>query len=285
MCCQKLKEELIQVKSEFKELEKGITERLKDAIDQGDTQKALELCEQLPRDFHNMYMLLHQAIGLFYLPYVQKLFEDNQGKLAEKIKKAVKDKDYGLARELLDEKRNQYLAIHETYVEILAMLFGMIDDAFGDEALEGAHRYWGQQIPKWYEKRVSISAEEQVRYCAFMFNEHLSEKITIDEDEEKYIVTLDGCGSGGRLVRKGLYQESPRALKKISQAQVMTGGNADYPIYCTHCHILFGAFPMDNYDNPLWVVDALNKPEESCRILIYKDRSKVPEEYRQRWRH
>jgi hypothetical protein len=275
----------MQAKSKFEQLEKGITERIKDAIAQGEAQKALELCEQLPKDFHNMYMLVHQAIRLFYLPYVQKLFEDNQGKLAEKVKNAVRDKDYGLARELLDEKRNQYLIIHETYIEILAMLFGMMDDAFGDEALEGAHRYWAEQIRKWYEKRERMSAEELVRYCAFMFSEHLSEKITIDEDEEKYTVTLDSCGSGGRLLRKGLYQESPRALKKISRAQAMTGGNEDYPVYCTHCQILFGAFPMENYGNPLWVVDAPKKPEEPCRILIYKDRSKIPEEYRRRWRH
>lgn len=273
----------MSVESELKELEKGITERLKDAIGKGDTQKALELCEQLPGDFHNMYMMLHQAISLFYLPYVRKLFEGSQGKLAQKIKKAVEDKHYEVAKELLDRKRTQYLTIHETYVEILAMLFGMIDDAFGDEAVEDAHRYWGEQIKKWYEKRESMSAEEQVRYCAFMFNEHLSEKITIDEDEEKYIVTLDGCGSGGRLLRKGLYRESPRALKKISRAQVMTGGNAHYPIYCTHCQILFGALPMDKYGNPLWVIDAPKKPEDPCTILIYKDRSKIPEEYRRRW--
>jgi len=275
----------MEVKREVKELEKGVTERLKDAIDQGDTQKALELCEQLPRDFNNMYMLVHQAIALFYLPYVQKLFMDSQGELAEKIKKAVEDKNDGLAKELLDEKCNQYLTIHEPYVEILAMLFGMVSDAFGDEALEGAHTYWGEQIKGWYDKREAMSAEEQVKYCAFMFNEHLSEKITIEEDEEKYTVLLDGCGSGGRLLRKGYYKESPRALKKISQAQVITGGNTDYPVYCTHCQILFGAFPMDNYGNPLWIVEAPKKPEDPCRILIYKDRSKISEEYRRKWRH
>ena len=275
----------MEVKRELQELEKGVTKRLKDAIDQGDTQKALELCEQLPRDFNNMYMLVHQAIALFYLPYVQKLFMDSQGELAEKIKKAVEDKNDGLARELLDKKRDQYLTIHETYVEILAMLFGMVSDAFGDEALESAHTYWAEQIKGWYDKRESMSAEEQVKYCTFMFNEHLSEKITIEEDEEKYTVLLDGCGSGGRLLRKGYYKESSRALKKISQAQVITGGNTDYPVYCTHCQILFGAFPMDNYGNPLWIVEAPKKPEDPCRILIYKDRSKISEEYRRKWRH
>lgn len=273
------------IKSELKNLEKGVSERLKDAIDQDETQQALELCKQLPRDFHNMYMMVHQAISLFYLPYVRKLFEDSQGKLAQKIKKAVEDKYYEVAKELLDKKRTQYLTIHETYIEILAMLFGMVNDAFGDEALEGAHRYWGEHIKEWYEKRETMSAEEQVRYCAFMFNEHLSEKIAIEEDKEKYIVTLDGCGSGGRLLRKGFYKESPRALKKVSRVQVMTGGNADYPVYCTHCQILFGAFPMDNYGNPLWVINAPKKPEDPCQILIYKDRSKIPEEYRRRWRH
>ncbi|MFH1775176.1 MAG: hypothetical protein ABH839_00755 [Chloroflexota bacterium] len=273
------------MKSELKEQEKGITDRLKDAINRGDTELAQELAEQLPRDFHNMYMLLHQAIGSFYLPYIQQQLEAGQGKLAGNIRQAIESKDFERAKRLLDEKGKQYLAIHDAYVEILARLFGAIDDAFGDRALEGAHRYWAERIKKWYDKREAMSAEEQVIYCAFMFNEHLSEQVTIEEDAEKYTVTLDGCGSGGRLLRKGFYDRSPGSLNKISRPQAMTAGSKDFPIYCTHCQVLFGAFPLDNYGNPLWIIRTPQRPEEPCRILIYKDREKIPQEYRRALQH
>lgn len=270
--------------NDLKELEKGITERLLTLIDKGEREKALELCRQLPKDFRNMYTMLQQSINLFYLPYVQRLFEGSQAALAERITKAVEDKDDDEARRLLEQKRQQWRAIHDTYIEILARLFGMIGQAFGDEALENAHRDLAEQIRAWYDKRESMSAGEQVRHCAYVYNEHLSEKIKIEEDEEKYTVTLDGCGGGGRLLRRGLYDKPSGALRKVSRPQVMTAGRAGYPVYCTHCQVLFGAFPMENYGNPLWVIDAPRKPEDPCRILIYKDRDKIPEKYRKRWR-
>jgi hypothetical protein len=66
------------------------------------------------------------------------------------------------------------------------------------------------------------------RKCLNMSNE---KRIFTDE---KFILTMNPCGSGGRLLKMGVYQE-PLNFSRLKKAGPHTWGKENLPIYCSHC--------------------------------------------------
>ena len=103
----------------------------------------------------------------------------------------------------------------------------------------------------------------------------------IEEDEEKVVIQMRPCGSGGRLVLEGKY-EGPNAFLTVEKPQRMTYNRANFPVYCAH------EPPMEMVDiekngAPFVVVEpAAVLGKEHCSFIIYKDPAKVPAKFRAR---
>ncbi len=120
-----------------------------------------------------------------------------------------------------------------------------------------------------------------IECIADLWRQHYG-KWTIEEDDEKFIVTHNPCGSGGRLVNMGAY-EGPYAYAKIKNSSTYTWGETDVPIYCTHCSIANEIIPLmiSGEGSQIWVHETpcAKKQGDKCVHYIYKDPKKIPDKF------
>jgi hypothetical protein len=105
---------------------------------------------------------------------------------------------------------------------------------------------------------------------------------TISEDQEKVTFTMNPCGSGQRLVRKGLYESA--GYGRTREAHDWSYGREGFPLYCTHCSFMNESMPIQWSGFPLYPSDP---PEDfstdPCTWYWYKDPADIPERHWERY--
>jgi hypothetical protein len=102
--------------------------------------------------------------------------------------------------------------------------------------------------------------------------------ITVAEEEDKYVIYLDPCGSGGRMRREGR-DKPPYNYGKTKKAYPWSWGKAGVPYYCVHCCIWSEIIPTEQQGYPHRVTAYSDDPNEPCAFYIYKRPELIPEEY------
>jgi hypothetical protein len=116
------------------------------------------------------------------------------------------------------------------------------------------------------------------------------------ETEDRYILRFDPCGSGGRTIRGDWIEGTPARMEPpynwtVSQEEHTWNHNTKGVChYCTHCIRLMEELPMDRFGYPVRVVDPPVYPDtnrdpavrQKCQWQMFKDPTKVPEEYYER---
>lgn len=263
-------------KEELKELGMRLNDRLREAVERGEYEEALKICDTLPKDFVFILKGLRLVIQDL-LPIAENIFRREQAAVSEKIVEALKSKDGPAVRKLLDEKEAQFLPIHDFFVETLATIFNWAYTTCGDEALFEVLEGSAESQKAGFDAWEQMSTEDFARATAFLANSHMG-NITVEEDEEKFTFINDPCGSGGRMMRKGWFDEGGK-FARVKGAQPQTFGKEGLPVYCAHCAVWNGIMTTRWYGSIQWAIEPPDKPEEPCRMHIYKDRDKIPEKF------
>ena len=196
----------------------------------------------------------------------------------EKAKEAMDSGDLEKAKEFCDIMYKEHLWIHDGYRNWIAALITYIGRKFGDETLEDALRetcaFWQKPL---YEKTHEGDLKRQIQLMARMWHSHAF-PFSLDEDDEKFILTNMPCGSGGRLINDGFYDE-PHDFMKIEKAQPLTYGRENFPGYCAHCAVAEEMLPIEWGGYPTAVTLPPEKPGDPCVHYIYKDPDNIPEKY------
>ena len=153
--------------------------------------------------------------------------------------------------------------------------------AFVDDTLTHLASLGEEEIPKLLRKRYSNrikkwlsatpGAVETVQRFAEGQRGHHS-NFTIVEEPDRYVISYDPCGSGGRLRRS-------RSVATTKKAYPWSWGKSGVPYYCTHCCVAFEIIPTELRGYPLGIHLIAEKPEDPCVQLIYKKPELIPEEY------
>jgi len=196
--------------------------------------------------------------------------------LNQAIEAGDKEKTKALAKQMYDE----CLQMHDMYVDWSAGFMDWIYKNCGDEALLEAEKrvftdFMGlDQLPDMRE----IDFQLRVLGTVNWLKGH-QQPLKIEEDDEKISVTMVPCGSGERLYQKGRFGQ-PCNLSLIKKAQPMTGGKADYPVYCTHEPVL-ELLAIEKLGYPVTVCypsENIAREEGGCTLCMYKDIKDTPEE-------
>jgi|BEDMetMinimDraft_2_1075160.scaffolds.fasta_scaffold01826_2 hypothetical protein len=111
------------------------------------------------------------------------------------------------------------------------------------------------------------------------------------ELEDRYILRFNPCGSGGRTVRGDTIEGTPPRMEPPYNWTVSeephSWNHFEKGIchYCTHCIRLMEEYPIDRFGYPLRVVDPPKYPDkdpsnpQKCQWTMFKDPTKVPEEF------
>jgi hypothetical protein len=106
--------------------------------------------------------------------------------------------------------------------------------------------------------------------CEFQ-RSHFGE-FTVVEEPDRYVITMDPCGSGGRLRRT-------KDVGVTKKAHPWTWSKSGVPYYCVHCCIMWEILAIELQGYPIKIHIPSDRSEGPCLRLICKRPELTPEEY------
>ena len=184
------------------------------------------------------------------------------------------------AKELVEQMYDQFAHLHDGYMVWVTGLLTWIYDRHGAQGVEDAEREAHAKEAKLvFKPPESTDFKYIVEMMANGLQGHVHQHMTLEEDDEKVVMTNTPCGSGGRLIQMGGY-EPDVGLGRITEPANLTFNTPDFPLYCVHCP-LFNINAIDDNGDFLFI----NTPPgdgSQCRFIFYKDKKDIPEEYYKR---
>lgn len=180
------------------------------------------------------------------------------------------------AKVLAQRMYREFNFLHDGFMVWVTGLLTYIYNNYGIDAVEEAERQ-AHSI----EAKIALKPSEKTDVRSRM--EHILagmrghlQAISVEEDEEKFTITMKPCGSGERIIQKGGYESG---LARVKEPHCITWGMKDFPIYCAHCP-LGGMLDIERAGD-FNFVQIVSDPvaRESCHFVFYKDPARIPEEY------
>jgi hypothetical protein len=203
---------------------------------------------------------------------------------------AIEAGDLERAKRLCAEMKREWLMLHDLMAESVLSLISFVQDRLGDDGVaEAWTRATEQGWRRHHDAIDSLPRRELVPLLAATWRAHSASGVgehpgafTVTEDEEKVTFTMNPCGSGQRLVRRGLYESE--GYGRTREAHDWSYGRKDFPLYCTHCSFMNESLPIQWSGYPLYPSDP---PEDfhtdPCTWYWYKDPQAIPERHWRRY--
>lgn len=201
----------------------------------------------------------------------------------DRLTEAIEAGETQKAKQIAQRMYNEFLGMHDLYRDWTTATLSAVGRRFGDAALEqimteGVKAWWTPNLEKM--AQGSPTLQQRIKMFVAGLRGHL-QPMHIEEDDEKVVIQMRPCGSGGRLVLEGKY-EGPNAFLSIEKPQRMTYNRANFPVYCAH-EPSMELVDIEKNGSPFVVVEpAAVLGKEHCSFIIYKDKSKVPAKYYER---
>lgn len=110
----------------------------------------------------------------------------------------------------------------------------------------------------------------------FSGDESRGGSVEIVEDDEKYKLIFNACGSGGAMRRRLANTDKLKPLPQASEA-TWYESNA-VPAYCAHC-AFNEVTSIEKFGYPILVTEFNEDPYHPCGWTIYKEARFIPDEY------
>jgi hypothetical protein len=186
------------------------------------------------------------------------------------VSRAIKAGKVNEALEFLEYTRVVSQATNDSFVSGNDKNYTYIANNYGEEEVLKILKPRYHAMMKEFLSTIHGTEEILQRCTEFQRGHHAN--FTVKEEPDKYVVTYDPCGSGGRLRRT-------RSVGVTKQAYPWSWGKGGVPYYCTHCCMHFEIIPIELQGYPVRVNLIADKPEDPCVHLFYKKPELIPEEY------
>jgi hypothetical protein len=112
--------------------------------------------------------------------------------------------------------------------------------------------------------------EVRIRTWAAMLHGNFA-RISVTEDDERFVITQNPCGSCGRQLECGAFP-GPLDHATVTEAHPISFDRGNVPIYRTHVAVMHFLMPAERIGVP-WPVVACPRGTVPgpCRITLYKD--------------
>ncbi len=169
-------------------------------------------------------------------------------------------------------------AQHNSVASFLGMTLNRLA-AIDETELEKLFRERYLQLAKSWIETTPGAKESAERIASFL--ESPGSKITITEEQDRYVLTLDPCRSGGRMRRGLTVATSPIAVSMgtTSKAYPWCWGRKGVAYFCIHDCVFLEIIPIELRGYPIGVVQYPEKAEDPCVLLFYKRPELIPEEF------
>jgi len=220
---------------------------------------------------------------------LKELGENTLGKLKEAIAQGNKELSLALADYLHLESKT----IHDVYTDWSFVNLDFIARNYGEEEVPKALRYTMEVQRRQHPSSSGLSGLPYVKVCAEFMRGHGSGPAELGdfkiwEEEDRWVMSFDPCGSGARMVRgpkdgSGSRVEPPFSLGKTSKPYPWSWSKAGVPYYCAHCCVWSEIMCIEGLGYPMRVTEyPVDDPSKPCLWYLYKDPNLIPEEYFER---
>ncbi len=213
----------------------------------------------------------------------------------DRLREAIKAGDTQTALQLVDYVQNEGKCSHDVYCDWVYAFLTWIADNYGEEKLPEALGY--------SKAKISIALSEQlknvktvkqiVQFYAEQMRAHRSGpgetgEIKVWEEEDRYVISFDPCGAGGKMRRAGGVDnvpprtEPPFSLGKTKREYSWAWYMKDVPYFCLHCSVWHEVMAIEATGAPSKITEYDPNPNAPCKFYFYKSPELVPEKYYKR---
>jgi hypothetical protein len=221
------------------------------------------------------------------------------GLLANRLRVFEIDADGASAS--LRDLREGWRRLHDRGADFQAGLLTFVADRFGEAKIEDCYRHvlepYLQERYRPFDIREQPFEETLDRnlYLSFeAMRAHLcgpgrEGNLEFDEYDDRYVLSFDPCGSGGRMQRGDEIEGTPARAEPpygfgVTRAEYNWAWNErGVCYYCAHCCLALERWPAEQWGHPVRVVDPPLYPEEAtgrgpkrCTWTIYKSLDAIP---------
>ena len=185
------------------------------------------------------------------------------------LESSIEAGDMETAKKLSQRMYSEFLAMHDLYRDWVTDILTFIGKRYGEEVLyEALKETVGGYTARLSSRYTNKPIRRKMKILVAGLRGHL-QPFKIEEDDEKFIITPQPCGSGGRLIKEGGYGP-PYHFLKIEKPQPMTFNRSNFPVYCAHCYFQ-NITATEPGGPPLFITEPSQKlGEKPCRIYVYK---------------
>ena len=210
------------------------------------------------------------------------------------LREAIARNDGESARKGIDDVMTRNRLVHEVYCDWCWALLTQIRDLVGEvqygRAMRATMEDW---VAVRYKDMLDMSAEELLQLTVEglrgeFFGPELLGDVEVTEEEDRYVLAFDPCGTGGRM-RRGVARlgtpprtEAPYAFGVSREGHDWSWGEKGVCLYCTHCADVNELMPLDTVGRPMRVTEHPKNPGDKCRWFIYKRPELIPAEFYER---
>ena len=143
-------------------------------------------------------------------------------------------------------------------------LLGIIAEELGEDRV---FEYWRKFANERFNENYSLSPIERLKFYVTAHNALGSNIKNVEEKKDRYVLTLDPCGSMGAARRRNMINLEKGVTKK---AYDFLWDKKGVPYYCIHCVIGGEVVPKEKVGKAFWIQDWPETPEGVCRYNFLK---------------
>ncbi|MFX0198921.1 MAG: hypothetical protein ACFFCW_22600 [Candidatus Hodarchaeota archaeon] len=209
-----------------------------------------------------------------------------------KLKETLQKGNLSEGLELIDYLHTEFKFIHDTFADWTYGLLHFVANRYGEEELYVALTDNFDLLTRAQNAlaRPFSSVKEIVQFDVESMRAHRCGKgelgnVTVIEEKDRYVVSMDPCGSGGRMRRKGELDgspprtEAPYNLGKTKKPYPWSWSQAGVPYYCVKCCVWYEVIPIERRGFPAKISEFPADPNKACIRYYYKSPESIPEEF------
>lgn len=196
------------------------------------------------------------------------------------LREAIKEGRKEEALKLLDKGTERAVTQADSLVSFVGMLATRLAALNGEDELGKIYRErYTVKVKDWL--KVAPGAKES----AERITEYMSSpgsRISITEEPGRWVVSLDPCRTGGRLIRSmatGTAKFDAASVGTTKKAHDWHWGKTGICYYCAHSALFFEVIPIELRGYPIAIIEYPPQPTDPCQFFFYKKPELIPEQY------
>ena len=189
----------------------------------------------------------------------------------------------------LRAQREAARIVHDAQADWAWGLLSALRDGLGEERMDDVFRVTqGKWVSERYAALAEMTPQESLELTIEGMRGHFTGpgragRIDVAEEDDRWILSFDPCGSGGRMRRSDPERgqtprtEPPFSFAVTEEAHDWSWGRKGVCLYCAHCAVVNEILPIESLGTPMRMTENPENPEDQCRWTIYKSPDAVPD--------